>query len=133
MSTKTIFQKIIDGELPSYKIWEDDKHLAFLDIMPIHLGQILIIPKKPVDYVFDMEDAEYIELMKVSKKLAKVMMKALKPVKVGMIIEGLEVPHVHVKLIPIDYQKSLGTHAQIVAADDLATTQQQLLSVMNNF
>lgn len=133
MTTKTIFQQIIDGDLPSYKIWEDDKHLAFLDIMPIHPGQILVIPKKPIDYVFDMDDEDYIALMKVSKKVARIMMKALKPIKVGMIIEGLEVPHVHVKLVPIDYQKSLGTQTQKVGAEDLAKTQQQLLRFMIDF
>jgi histidine triad (HIT) family protein len=99
----TIFEKIIAREIPSYTIYEDALHIVILDIGPMHPGQVLVIPKSPIDYVFDMDDQHYTQLLLLAKKVAIHMKKALKVQRIGMVLEGLEVPHVHVKLIPIDH------------------------------
>lgn len=96
-----VFCKIVRGEIKSYKIYEDEEFLGFLDAFPAMNGQILIIPKKHVPYLFEMDDELYTKIMLVSKKVAKAIDKALKPVKTGLVIEGLEVEHVHVKLYPL--------------------------------
>lgn len=97
-----IFCKIVDGEIPSVKIWEDDKHLAVLDVNPINPGHTLVLLKKHVDYIFDLEDREYQDLMLVVKKIAKIIKKKLNPKRVGMAVEGFLIPHVHVHLVPIN-------------------------------
>lgn len=130
--TKTIFDKIIDGEIPAYKIWEDEKYLAFLDIAPIQPGQTLVIPKKPFEYIFDMDDDEYVDLMKVSKKIAQILKKALNPDKIGMIVEGLEIPHVHVKLVPISLDKHFGISTKLASPSELSTMQDRLLSILHD-
>jgi len=96
-----IFCKITKGEVPSYKIFEDGEFIAFLDNFPCVEGQTLVIPKRHVGYFVDMNDAEYKKIMVLSKKIAKAIQKTFNPVKVGVIIEGLEVNHVHVKLFPL--------------------------------
>ena len=98
----SIFTKIIDGELSCHKIYEDEKHLSFLDIRPIRAGHCLVIPKKEVDYIFDMEDGELAELVCVAKKVAKAVQKAIPCKKIGMTVIGIEVPHTHIHLMPID-------------------------------
>ncbi len=122
----TIFQKIITGEIPSFKIWEDKKHIAFLDIMPVQRGQTLVIPKKEVDYIFDLDDNDYHDLMKASKVVAQMLKKTLKTTRIGIVVEGLEVPHVHVKLIPIDHTHSLSSPPQKASMDDLANLQKEI-------
>jgi histidine triad (HIT) family protein len=97
-----IFCKIVRGEITSVKIWEDDKYLAFLDISPLHPGHTLVLPKKHTDYVFDLKDDEYQELMLKVKELAIKLKSKLKAEKIGMLVEGLAVPHVHVHLIPLN-------------------------------
>ncbi len=97
----TIFTKIIAGEIPSFKIAEDEKHYAFLDINPSAEGHTLCIPKTEVDYLFDLEPADLKELTAFAQKVAKGMDKALKPLRTGVIVEGLEVPHAHIHLIPV--------------------------------
>ncbi|MEX0723014.1 MAG: HIT family protein [Gracilimonas sp.] len=97
----SIFTKIIKGEIPSYKIAEDEKHYAFLDINPAAKGHTLCIPKKEVDYLFDLNPDELAELTKFSQKVAFGIDKALKPIRTGVIVEGMEVPHAHIHLIPI--------------------------------
>lgn len=129
MADKNIFQKIIDGELPCYKVWEDNDHLAFLDIMPIQAGHTLLIPKKSVDYIFDMADEEYKNLMLAAKEVAKILKLATGAYKIGMVVEGLEVPHVHVKLVPIDMGHSLGTKFGSTTQEELKTMQDQILKV----
>lgn len=114
----TIFQKIISGEIPSFKIWEDEKHLAFLDIMPIQRGQTLVIPKAEVDYIFDLDD-DYQALMKAGKLVAKLLKKSLNAKRIGMVVEGLEVPHVHIKLIPIDETHSLSGPPKEASVEEL--------------
>ncbi len=97
----TIFTKIVSGEIPSYKIYEDDQFYAFLDINPLAKGHTLLIPKKEVDYLFDVEDALLSEMIVVAKKIAKAIEKAITCNRVGLMVIGLEVPHAHIHLIPI--------------------------------
>ena len=97
----TIFTKIVSGEIPSYKIYEDDQFYAFLDINPLAKGHALLIPKKEVDYLFDVEDALLSEMIVVAKKIAKAIEKAITCNRVGLMVIGLEVPHAHIHLIPI--------------------------------
>ena len=97
-----IFCKIAKGEIPAVKIWEDKKYLAFLDMNPINSGHTLLIPKKHDDYIFDLKNGEYIKLMVASKKVAKLLKEKLNPKRVGVIIEGFGVSHVHVHLVPIN-------------------------------
>jgi len=97
-----IFCKIVSGEIPSVKIWEDEKHLAILDVNPINPGHTLVLLKKHVDYIFDLDDREYQNLMLVVKKIAMIIKSKLKPKRVGMAVEGFLVPHVHVHLVPIN-------------------------------
>jgi histidine triad (HIT) family protein len=98
----TLFTKIIEGEIPSYKIAENDKFLAFLDIQPIVKGHVLVIPKNPVDYIFDIEDQLLGEFLSFAKSVAKKMDKVFDCKKIGMTVIGLEVPHAHIHLIPIN-------------------------------
>lgn len=101
----TIFTKIINGEIPGFKIAEDEKHYAFLDINPAAKGHTLCIPKKEVDYIFDLEVDELAELTLFSRKVARGIDEALSPIRTGIIVEGMEVPHAHIHLIPI-YKES---------------------------
>ena len=98
----TIFTKIINGEIPAYKVAEDDNFLAFLDISPNTKGHTLCIPKKEVDKIFDLDEETYQELMRFSKKVAIGLRKAISCKRIGMAVVGLEVPHVHVHLIPLN-------------------------------
>ncbi|MDR0224252.1 HIT family protein [Myroides sp. TSA_177.3] len=97
----SIFTKIINGELPAYKIAENDQFLAFLDINPNAKGHTLCIPKQEINKIFDMEEEHYVELMKFSRKIAKALEQAVPCKRIGMSVVGLEVPHVHVHLIPL--------------------------------
>ena len=98
---ESIFTKIINGEIPSYKIAEDDKFLAFLDVNPNAKGHTLCIPKQEINKIFDMEEDHYLELMKFSRKVAIALEKSVDCKRVGVAVVGLEVPHVHVHLIPL--------------------------------
>jgi histidine triad (HIT) family protein len=98
----TIFTKIINGEIPCYKIAEDKNFIAFLDINPLAKGHTLVVPKKEVDYLFDLDDDLLAELSVFAKKVAKAIDKVIKCKRVGVAILGLEVPHAHVHLIPIN-------------------------------
>lgn len=98
----SIFSKIVKGEVPSYKVAEDDKFLAFLDVQPIIEGHVLVIPKKEIDYIFDIEDQLLGEYMAFAKMVAKKMDKVFDCKKIGMTVVGLEVPHAHIHLMPIN-------------------------------
>ena len=98
----TIFSKIIKNEIPSFKILEDNKHLAFLDAFPLKKGHILVIPKKEIDYIFDIESNEYLELWLFAKKISIAMKKVLKCKRIAIAVIGLEVPHAHIHLIPMN-------------------------------
>lgn len=97
----SIFSKIVAGEIPCYKIAENDNYLAFLDVFPLKKGHILVIPKKEVDYIFDLDNDTYNELMSFSKTVAIALKQAIPCSRVAMSVIGLEVPHAHVHLIPM--------------------------------
>jgi len=98
----SIFSKIVNGEIPCYKVAEDDNFLAFLDVNPNAEGHTLCIPKKEIDKIFDIEEELYIGLMKFSKKVAIALEKTVPCKRIGMSVIGLEVPHAHVHLIPLN-------------------------------
>ena len=98
----SVFTKIVSGEIPSYKLAEDDNYLAFLDINPNAKGHTLVIPKKESNKLFDLDQKEYLDLMSFSYRVAKAIEKTVPCKRIGMSVIGLEVPHVHVHLIPIN-------------------------------
>jgi histidine triad (HIT) family protein len=98
----TIFSKIIQGDIPCYKIAEDDRYFAFLDINPLAEGHTLVVPKTEIDYIFDMEDDLLAGMMVFAKKIAKAVGKVMPCKRVGIAVIGLEVPHAHIHLIPIN-------------------------------
>ena len=110
----TIFDKIINREIPSYIVWEDDTHIAFLDIQPIHRGHTLVIPKLVTDYIFDMNDEGYIALQLAAKKVATLLKQKLNCNRVCMMVEGFAIPHTHIHLVPAndehDFDKSKRQH-----------------------
>lgn len=97
----SIFTKIVNGEIPCYKIAETEEFLAFLDVNPNSKGHTLCIPKQEIDKIFDLEEAHYVRLMSFSKKVAKAIEKTIPCKRIGMTVIGLEVPHAHVHLIPL--------------------------------
>ena len=97
----SIFTKIVNGEIPCYKIAEDENYLAFLDVNPNAKGHTLCIPKQEINKIFDMEEDHYLGLMKFSRKVAKALEKSVDCKRIGVAVVGLEVPHVHVHLIPL--------------------------------
>ena len=98
----SIFSKIVTGDIPSYKIAEDDNHLAFLDIFPLAKGHVLVIPKKEIDFIFNLENQEYQDLWLFAKKVANAIEKTIPCKRVGIAVIGLEVPHAHIHLIPLN-------------------------------
>ncbi|MEP1152499.1 MAG: HIT domain-containing protein [Balneola sp.] len=100
----SIFSKIIQGEIPCYKIAENDHFFSFLDINPIAEGHTLVIPKKEVDYIFDLDEETLNGLVSFSKKIAKAIDSSLGTIRTGIIVEGLEVPHAHIHLVPIYFE-----------------------------
>lgn len=103
----TIFSKIIAGDIPSYKIAEDDKFFAFLDINPMAKGHTLVVPKQETDYIFDLEDELLSEMAIFAKRVSKAIEKAVSCKRVGVMVIGLEVPHAHIHLVPIQGEKDL--------------------------
>ncbi|MEQ9362651.1 MAG: HIT family protein [Leptospirales bacterium] len=98
----TIFTKIIQGDIPSYRVAEDDRHVAFLDVRPLKRGHTLVVPKREIDYIFDLEDEELAALHVFSKEVAVKIRTAVPCKRIGTAVVGLEVPHVHIHLIPLD-------------------------------
>lgn len=98
----SIFTKIINGEIPCYKVAENDKYIAFLDIFPLTKGHTLVIPKKEIDYIFDLDQETYLGLMEFSKTVGVAIKKAIPCNRISISVIGLEVPHAHVHLIPIN-------------------------------
>lgn len=103
----SIFTKIVNGEIPCWKVAEDDRFLAFLDISPVAKGHTLVIPKKEVDYLFDLDDDTYVGLQLFAKKVALGIQKAIPCLKVGVMVLGLEVPHAHIHLVPMQSEADL--------------------------
>ncbi len=112
----SIFTKIITGEIPCYKIAENEHYFSFLDINPIAEGHTLVIPKKEVDYIFDLDNGSLEGLMVFAKKIARAIDTSLGTIRTGIIVEGLEVPHAHIHLIPIYFEGqavSLGKKTEV--------------------
>ena len=103
----SIFSKIAAGEIPSYKVAEDNRYFAFLDINPVAEGHTLVIPKREEDYIFDLSDDEYAGLQLFAKREAEAMKKAIPCRRIGVAVMGLEVPHAHIHLIPINKESDM--------------------------
>ena len=103
----TIFSRIITGEIPCYKIAENDKFFAFLDINPVQKGHTLVVPKKEVDYIFDIDDNDIQKMMLFAKQVAVKIKEAIPCTKVGVAVIGLEVPHAHIHLVPMQNEGDL--------------------------
>lgn len=103
----SIFSRIIAGEIPCYKIAEDEKHFAFLDINPVAPGHVLVVPKHEVSYLFDLSDDEYLALELFAKRVAEGLREAVPCKRVGVAVIGLEVPHAHIHLIPITTEQDM--------------------------
>lgn len=114
----TIFSKIAAGEIPSYKCAENEKFYAFLDINPIGKAHTLVIPRKEIDYIFDMEDNELAEFQLFAKKVAKAIQMEFPCKKVAQIVLGLEVPHAHIHLVPINSEADVNLRNHITIADE---------------
>ncbi len=127
----TIFTKIVNGEIPCYKIAEDENYFAFLDISPVAKGHTLVIPKKEVDYLFDLDDDLYAGLQLFAKKIAHALKKAIPCEKVGVLVLGLEVPHAHIHLAPLQNEGDLLNFSK-----KMSLTQEEFLqiqkSIVNN-
>ena len=109
----TIFSRIIAGEIPCYKVAENDKFFAFLDINPVNWGHTLVVPKKEEDYIFDISDEDLGEMMVFAKKVAKALKKAVPCRKVGVKVLGLEVPHAHIHLVPLQKEGDMDFKSKI--------------------
>ena len=103
----TIFSRIVQGEIPSYRVAEDDKHYAFLDINPLAEGHTLVIPKREVDYIFDLQPDELAALTHFAQRVAKAIDRAMPCKRVGVAVLGLEVPHAHIHLIPLNTEADI--------------------------
>ena len=103
----SIFTRIINGEIPCYKIMENDKFLAFLDVSPLVKGHVLVIPKQETDYIFDIADTDLSEMMVFAKKVAKAQKAAITCKRIGVAVIGLEVPHAHIHLVPMNTASDL--------------------------
>lgn len=114
----TIFSKIASGEIPSYKVAEDDRHYAFLDINPLTPGHTLVIPKKEVDYIFDLSSEEYTALQLFAKRVAEAMKQSLPCQRIGVAVIGLEVPHAHIHLVPINKESDMNFFKEKLSLED---------------
>ncbi|MDE5839568.1 MAG: HIT family protein [Muribaculaceae bacterium] len=113
----TIFSKIVAGEIPSYKVAEDERFYAFLDINPLQWGHTLVIPKQETDYIFDLDDRTLADLQVFAKKVAKAIKAAIPCRKVGQAVLGLEVPHAHIHLVPLNSEGDMDFHKKISDPD----------------
>lgn len=113
----TIFSRIIAGEIPCYKVAENDKFFAFLDINPVNWGHTLVVPKKEIDYIFDLNDEELGEMICFAKKVAGALKATLPCRKVGMAVIGLEVPHAHIHLVPMKTEDDMNFSHKISDPD----------------
>ncbi|MDY3344368.1 HIT family protein [Riemerella anatipestifer] len=125
----SIFTKIINGEIPAYKIAEDENHLAFLDAMPLAEGHTLVIPKKEVDLIFDLDTEDFKNLWAFAQQVAKKIEKNIPCERVSIAVIGLEVPHAHIHLVPINKIEDLNFKKERVkfSAEDFKETQQKIL------
>jgi histidine triad (HIT) family protein len=123
----SIFSRIVAGEIPAHTIAETDDFLAFLDVTPTTMGHTLVIPKKEVDYIFDLDDELYVGLMKFAKTVAAAVKQAIPCKRIGVSVIGLEVPHAHVHLIPLNSMANMDfTKKMNPTQDELAETAQKI-------
>ncbi len=124
----SIFSKIVTGEIPCHKISENTKFLAFLDVFPLVQGHVLVIPKKEIDYIFDMEDSDLAEMMVFAKHVAKGLKSAISCKRIGVAVIGLEVPHAHIHLVPMNTVGDINfTQPKLKPSqDDLANTAEKI-------
>lgn len=113
----TIFSRIIAGEIPCYKVAEDDRFFAFLDINPVNWGHTLVVPKKETDYIFDIDDDDLAAMALFAKRVAKALKKAIPCRKIGVTVLGLEVPHAHIHLVPLRQEGDMDFHKKISDPD----------------
>jgi histidine triad (HIT) family protein len=125
---ETIFSKIAKGEIPSYKVAEDERYFAFLDIHPLAEGHTLVIPKEPIDYIFDIEDDLYQGLFRFAKKVALALEKTVPCKRIGIAVIGLEVPHAHIHLVPLNsiYDIDFKKPKLEFTSDEFAKTAEQI-------
>lgn len=116
-----IFSRIASGEIPSYKVAEDEKHFAFLDINPMAPGHVLVIPRREVDYLFDLSAEEYADLMEFARRVALKLKKAVACRRVGVAVLGMEVPHAHIHLVPLQTEADMDFRApkRQIPADEM--------------
>ena len=127
----SLFTRIVQGEIPCHKIYEDEVALAFLDIRPLNPGHTLVIPKQEVDYLFDLEDGLLQHLALVSKKVARAIDRAVPCERVGLIVAGLEVPHAHIHLVPINGIGDINfARARDAEQADLAATAEKIRAAL---
>lgn len=129
----TVFSKIITGEIPCHKIHEDDQHLAFLDIQPLNRGHVLVIPKKEVDYLFDLSASEHAGLWSFAHEIAPAIKKVIPCKRVGVAVIGLEVPHAHIHLIPINNVQDINFSAPKLSfsPEELAATANEIRQALS--
>lgn len=113
----SLFSRIVQGEIPCYKVAENEHCLAFLDISPLAKGHVLVIPKQEVDYLFDLDDSLYMQLMQFSKQVATAIKKSIPCKRIGVAVIGLEVPHAHVHLIPLQTMHDIDFSKQKLTLD----------------
>lgn len=126
----TIFTRIVDGEIPCYKIMEDENFLAFLDISPLVKGHTLIIPKVEIDYIFDIDDLMLAKMMIFSKRVAKAIKLSIHCTKVGVSVIGLEVPHAHIHLIPMNNvaEMNFSSKKLVLTSDEMVSIAESIKS-----
>lgn len=124
----TIFSKIVQGEIPAYKILEDEHHLAFLDAMPLAEGHTLVIPKTETDFIFDLDSEDHARLWTFAQKVAKKLQQAYPGKRIAVAVVGLEVPHAHIHLVPIDKVQDLnfGNSRLTFSSEEYARIQQKI-------
>lgn len=116
----SIFSRIVAGEIPCYKVAEDDRHFAFLDINPVAKGHTLVIPKREVSYIFDLPEDEYVALQLFARKVAAAMQRAVPCTRIGEAVIGLEVPHTHIHLVPITTEADMNfSHKLSLPAEEM--------------
>jgi len=127
----SIFSKIVAGEIPSHKIAETEQYLAFLDVFPCALGHTLVIPKQEIDYLFDLNDELYIGLMKFAREIEPAIRQAVPCKRVGVAVIGLEVPHAHVHLIPMNSMSDMNFNNKLkLSQEQLAETAAKIRSFL---
>lgn len=129
----TIFSRIVQGEIPCYKIAETDKFLAFLDVRPLTEGHTLVIPKHEIDYIYDLDDETLADLVLFSKKIAKAVRQAIPCLRIGIAVIGLEVPHAHVHLVPLNTMQDINfskTDRPQFTAEQFAQTAEKIRNLV---